>query len=145
MTRQEFLDNVTEWWELVNFCEEMGCDYCKNIYDDETRDDFINERLVDMAQDETWTNLLDALQGLYDTSGYSYYKLDGYDDWEGLTEYDFSCYKDDVCTWMDDNDYWDDEDEEEAPVTVPPEDTTPVEAEEFSIDELMMASVAVLH
>lgn len=25
MTRNEFLNDVTEWWELIDFCSDEGC------------------------------------------------------------------------------------------------------------------------
>ena len=35
MTRNEFIDNITEWYELKDFCSDFDCDVCEDIYDDE--------------------------------------------------------------------------------------------------------------
>ena len=35
MTRNEFIDNITEWYELKDFCNDFDCDICEDIYDDD--------------------------------------------------------------------------------------------------------------
>ena len=36
MTRNEFIDNITEWYELKDFCSDFDCDVCEDIYDDDS-------------------------------------------------------------------------------------------------------------
>ena len=31
MTRQQFIDEVNDWWELIDFCNEEGCSYCDDV------------------------------------------------------------------------------------------------------------------
>lgn len=112
MTRQEFIDDVTSWWELLDFCEEESCDYCDNIYSSDARDDEINEyELDDWARNYTWRQLLNILSDLDDD--YEYYRKDEYGEWESLDDYDFDNYKDDVLRWADDNDVFEDDEEED--------------------------------
>lgn len=112
MTRQEFIDDVTSWWELLDFCNEEFCDYCDDIYSSDARDDEINEYdLDDWARNYTWRQLLDILSELDD--GYEYYRKDEYGEWESLSDYDFDNYKDDVLRWADDNDVFEDDEEED--------------------------------
>lgn len=142
MTRQQFLDDVCDWSDLIAFCYEMGCDYCEDVYDSEQRDEFIEDNLVDMANHCSWRSLLNILQEMEDDSGYSYYHMDYNNDFVHLDDSDFESYKNDVCDWMDNNNYWDDdEEEEEAPICCPLEDP-PIEAEDFSVYELCLAGVS---
>lgn len=140
MTRSEFLENVTDWSELIEFCRDEDCDICEDVYDEESRDDVITERIVDWARNaDSWQDLADRLSEI--TTGYDYYSEDDYGDWNGLTDSDFEDYKTDVLDWMDNNDYWDedeDEDEEEEYYEPPtdPEDEIPVAEEAVPLEEL---------
>ena len=118
MTRQEFIDDVTTWGELLNFCANEDCDLCEDIVDPGYVDEYVNDSLVDWACNNDWRSLLGILNNVDDNSGYDYYR---YDDYEYVPVDDdrdlFEEYKDSVLEWMDDNDYWPDgdEDEEEEP------------------------------
>lgn len=70
MTRNEFLDNVNDWYELIEFCNDMGCSYCDDVYSEESMNDDINERLADWACEYTWQELLSKLDDI--PSGYDY-------------------------------------------------------------------------
>lgn len=117
MTRQEFLDDVCDFSELREFCYDNDCGICDDIYDDESKDDYINEHLSDMADD--WRSLYRILDDI--PTGYDYYRLDDYGDFNGLDDDDFEDYKDEVLEWMDNNEYWD-EDEDDEEEYFPPED-----------------------
>lgn len=145
MTRQEFIDNIHYWSELIEFCSDNGCDYCEDIYDSETWNDYVDDDVAEMAGNDGWRVILDVLQGYDELSGYDYYRRNDYGEWIGLDDDDFESYKDDVCGWMDNNDYWDEEDEEEPPVSyVNPEDVTPLEAEDVSMDDLFLSGIEAL-
>ena len=111
MTRQEFIDDVTTWWELIDFCNDEGCDICEYVYSSDVYDDLINEDLHEMVKHESWQSIYDWLEDL--PSGYDYY--DTYDDYVGLdNNWDFDRYKEDVLEWADnDGTIWDEEPEEE--------------------------------
>lgn len=142
MTRSEFIDEINDWWELIDFCSDNGCSYCDDVYSDDARDDFINECLVDMARNaNNWSSLLDTLNEI--TTGYDYYVHTDYGEWNGLDDGDFIGYKNDVLEWADNQDIWDD-DEEEPPTPVSndidEEDDDFIVADELiSIDELIGA------
>ena len=145
MTRQEFIDDIYYWSELIDFCSDNGCDYCEDIYDSETWNDYVDDDVAEMAINYGWRDILSALQGYDEISGYDYYRRNDYGEWIGLDHDDFEALKDDVCGWMDDNDYWDEEDEEEPPVSyVNPEDVTPLEAEDVSMDDLFLSGIEAL-
>lgn len=145
MTRQEFIDNIHYWSELIEFCSDNGCDYCEDIYDSETWNDYVDDDVAEMAGNDGWRVILDVLQGYDELSGYDYYRRNDYGEWIGLDDDDFESYKDDVCGWMDNNDYWDEEDEEEPPVSyVNPEDVTPLEAEDVSMYDLFLSGIEAL-
>ena len=93
MTRQEFIDDVTTWWELIDFCNNEGCDVCEYVYSSDVYDDLINEDLQEMVRHESWHSVYSWLDNL--PSGYDYY--DTYDDYVGLDDnWDFDRYKEDV-------------------------------------------------
>lgn len=112
MTRAEFIDTVNRWSELIEFCSDEECDICDDIYSDDERDDYINQRLCDIASDsDDWRSLRDELYDII--TGYDYYLYESWTSWYGLTDNDFADYKQRVLEWMDDEDWWDDEDDEE--------------------------------
>lgn len=147
MTRSEFLDDVNSWSELISFCDEYGCDYCSDIYDEEQRDDVLNGRMYERARQDSWRDVYEWLDEI--ETGYDYYREDDYGDFVGLDDSEFDSYKDDVLSWMDINGYWDDEelededDEIEESASEPIEEEEAVEEEDFSAAELIgMCSVA---
>ena len=145
MTRQEFIDNIHYWSELIEFCSDNGCNYCEDIYDSDAWNDYVNDDVAEMARHDGWRDILGVLQEYDELSGYDYYRRNDYGEWIGLDDDDFESYKDDVCGWMDNNDYWDEEDEEAPPVSyVNPEDVTPLEAEDVSMDDLFLSGIEAL-
>lgn len=140
MTRQEFIEDVTTWSELIDFCYNEGIDYCDDVYSEESYNERIDERVRDYINDDGWRSVLGWLEDL--PLNYDYYIEDDYGEWRGADDDDFDSYKDDVLEYMDDNDEWDeDEDEEEeAPYEYhDPEDDIPVEEEDISVAELFTA------
>lgn len=132
MTRNEFIDNITEWCELKDFCNDFDCDICEDIYDDDDYDDSVEEDIRDAIADYGWRDIRDFLGNL--PSGYYYYRRNSAFDYDGLDDDDFEDYKEDVLEWGDDYGAWDDEEDED-------EDET-IEEEDFSIDDLIgMCSV----
>lgn len=143
MTRQEFLDDVCSFDELRDFCYDNDCTICDDIYDDDSKDDYINERLSDMADDaDSWQSLYRTLEDI--PTGYDYYRLDDYGDFNGLDDDDFEDYKNDVLEWMDDREYWEEDEDPEEEEYFPPEeecneeenDEEPYEDDIQPVDEL---------
>ena len=145
MTRAEFFDNVTTWSELKDFCYDERCDILEDIYDEDGRDSYINDCLMDWARNDTWPELLARLEDI--PTGYEAYRYN-YGEWEGLDGADFRAIRDEVAEWVDEYSVWDDDeeeeavDEEDAPVEyVDQDDETPIEDEDCSFDELFVAGV----
>ena len=147
MRRQDFIDNVTTWSELISFCYDEDCDVCEDIYSEEARDEDVDNNLVERARNHTWQELLDILEDI--PTGGSYYYSDDWGDWHEADDDMFEDRKQDVIDWMDDNDYWDeeeDEDDEEFLDEMPfpeedeieeDEDLEPIEDEDISFTDLL--------
>ena len=126
MTRQQFINEVTTWYELIDWCSNHGCSICEDIYSDEARDEYIDDDLVDMARNNNWYELRDILSNL--ATGYDYWRKDEYGDWYGVDD-ELADYFNEVLEWADENGEFDEEEEE--PVYVDDGDT---EADEFEVD-----------
>ena len=145
MTRGEFINDIQYWSELIDFCWEINCYICEDIYDSEARDDYIDEDLSYIIDGATWRSVLDTLQDYERDSGYDYYYRDECGTFHGLDDDDFENYKNDVLDWADNREVWDEEEEEEDPeLYVNPEDKIPVEAEDVSMDELFASGISAL-
>ena len=142
MTRQEFIDNCNDWLELIAFCRDYDIYACEGVYADVDLDEYIDEWLAEHHYEYYWRDIRDRLYDI--PTGYDFYYVNsdyGISEINGLDNYDFADYKDDVIREMDDRELWDeDEDEEEPLVDTSPTDTTPVADEPISMDELLSAS-----
>lgn len=111
MTREEFIENVQSWNDLLQFCYDENCDYCEDVYDEDAKDDYFNNDIVDMARNaEDWRDLYRQLEDI--PTGYDYYICGDYG-WHGADDGDFDEYKSDVLSWGDDREVWDEDDEED--------------------------------
>lgn len=106
MTRQQFLEEINRWRKLIDFCYEEDCDFCDNIYDEDGKDSFYNNLLVDMASGANdWQDLFRQLSDI--PEGYDYYILDNYSGDMRIADYDdFQEIKDQVLEWGDDREIW---------------------------------------
>lgn len=151
MTRNEFLESVNDWWELKDFCSEIGCEHCDCIIDDDGLDEEIEYALGEYLRDYNWREIRDMLDDI--PTGYDWYRCDGSFDYVGLDDDDFDSYKDDVLDWADDHDVWDeDEDDEEyfdeesnEEEVIEEEPDEHFEEADFSVTDLMgMCSVTLV-
>ncbi len=111
MTRQEFIENVNDWYDLKDFCSDNDCDILDDIYDEDGMDSEIEYYIGEYRNDYSWRELRDIL---YDIPvGYEFYRENGAFDWVGLDDSDFRDYKDNVLEWMDDGGYWGEGDEDD--------------------------------
>ena len=136
MTRQEFEDICT-MGELMDLCSDEGCWVCEDVYYEDSYNDAVNEELSDRARNDCWTDVRDWLSELPD--GYNYYRRNYYGDWYGIDDYEFDDYNNQVEEWMDENDRWEDDEEEEVPYE-DPFNAVPTEQEEISFDDLMASA-----
>ena len=114
MTREEFVNDITTFDELYDFCYERDIEFLFDDYKNEADDevsDWIEDCISDM--DGGWLDLRDTLNKLYD--GYEgvgwYYVGDGELEW--CDEDDFEDLKRDVLTHCDENDIFNGDDDDE--------------------------------
>lgn len=137
MTRQEFFDNIEDFDDLKEVCYDYGCGICEDVYDSDELDDWIDDHTDEWAANSSWRDLRDRLAAI--PTGYDYYSIDDYDYIYGLGNQDFETYKSNVADWMDAEEQWEEDDEEEplGVVQSQPADE-PAPEEDFSISELMI-------
>lgn len=113
MTREEFIEDVRSWNDLLQFCYDENCYCCEDVYDEGAKDDYFNNDIVDMARSANdWRDLYRRLEDI--PTGCDYYiRNDDYDEWRGADDDDFDNYKSDVLSWGDDREVWDEDDEED--------------------------------
>lgn len=111
MKRSEFLDTITTWDELLDFCREYDLETCSEIYDSDGVDEEIEN---DVCERECgWYELMGALQEIPDLSTGAFFVRNGW--------LDYSCVDDRFGIWkravLEDCDvgieFWDPELEED--------------------------------
>ena len=152
MTRQEFIDNVEYWYELIDFCNDIECDICENIISGDNLEENIREDFNDFGSEYPWTDIRSWLNDIVD--GYDYYVRQGSFEYEHLRGDDFAAYKDEVLDYMDRNDLWDDVDEDGWEETLEStnfeystpeiEDDEEFQEEDISVSDLFSACSGVL-
>lgn len=150
MTRNEFIENVTSFSELIDFCSETGSEICDDLYYYEDLNDAI---LDDIRYDPSsdWCSLRDFLNSIPESP--YWYVRNGWLDYEGVDDL-FEDYKRRVLEEADcDGDFDPDPDDEDEEY---PEEEAPAEQDdnftEFPVEDLshVMAdsfavSVVVIH
>ena len=107
MTREEFLDNVNDWDELLDFCYDNDIYTCEDIHTDAQKDEYIEDNLVEWARTNTWKELYNILDDIPDEG--SWYVINDYGDiWEA-TDDDFEDYKQRTLEKCDDGELFDEE------------------------------------
>ena len=133
MTRQEFIDSINYWGELIEFCYDNGCDYCDDLYDEDQWNRCVEDDAYEIIRNGSWRDVLSTLQDYENLSGYEFYRRDEYGERYGLDNNDFDQYKNDILAWADDNGIWgDDEGKSSQPYDT--EDEVPLE--DISFEEL---------
>lgn len=125
MTRQEFVEEILEMWQLKTFCYDYGFDdELSDVYDQDAYRDWVWDAIQNWSDD--WESLASWLYNLPETSDYDYFDLS--DEPCGVGDYEFDYYKERVLETVDsEGDFWDDTDEfeiEEAPEEPPKPDDT---------------------
>lgn len=144
MTRNEFIENINDFYALKEVCNDYGYDielYDSSEYDDEVENDV-------SGRECGWETLRDYLSDL--PTDYDYYRRNGWLDYDGVGDNEFQDYKNEVEEWMADNEYFDDEEEEleddvedEAPADEEDEEDEAPADEDFGVNELIgMCGVA---
>lgn len=110
MTRQEFIDDVTTFGDLMDIASDVGIDFLDDIVYDDERDEEIDEAIRDRLDHEYWGEIRDWLNNI--ETGFEWYRRDG-DEYVGLCDEDFEAYKDDVERYLLDIEWFDAEEDED--------------------------------
>lgn len=105
MTRDEFVEEITSFGDLITFCHRYRyVDLIDYIYDRNAMAETIMAEIqLDYLGCNTWTELRDRLDEIPD--------CDWYDIEWGYEEADFDCKKAEVLAYLDHDGFWDEEDE----------------------------------
>ena len=148
MTRRQFVEDVYDWSELMEFGYDVGFAF-DDIFLSGDEDTYVNDDIDDYVRNRRydWGELKDILNGL-DFSG-EVYEKNGMFDYEDITDL-FEDYKEQLIEYCDSRDYWDeeDEDEEEDEEEEDEEEEESVEEDEefeddITLEEFLMMSDAV--
>ena len=126
MTREEFIENVNDFYDLLEVCRDNDLYACADIIEkDELFDSCnIDNEIIEAVRSYSWHSIRDMLDGLDDYG--NYYIVNGILDYE-CVDRDFEDYKNDVLDEMDRNNLWEEEDDEEETDDGSDEDFTEVE------------------
>lgn len=105
MTRQDFIDDVNSFWELIEFCGDERLDICEDLVFWDELDGYIMRAIRDL---DTWQGIRDFLSDIPD--GGEYFSVDGYGDVVCVDDM-FDDYKADVLRAMDQCNAWDEEED----------------------------------
>lgn len=108
MTREEFLDAVDSYYELINMDNEYSMGVCDDLVLGEGLDEAIAEDF--RYTDYGWVDIRSWLNDIEE--GYECYKRVGSFEYEYLTDGDFEDYKSEMLRCMIDNGYIDDDEDE---------------------------------
>lgn len=108
MTREEFINDVIDWYDLRQVACDYDCyDVYENILDEDEKDDWFNMQVREnWAYDMPWYDLLETLNSI--PNGNDWYIKDQYGDVEAADDDDFDDFKDSLLDFMDANDLFDD-------------------------------------
>ena len=140
MTKREFEEDITTWYELIDLCNYENCYICEDVYDGYCVSEAINEGLVDRARNLDWEELRDELNNYPSISCDEYYLPDDNYGWREADCDDFDDYKSDVFVWMDEHNRWDDEEDDEEGND---DDDDDEEIEEYSVSIADMMCIHV--
>jgi len=141
MTRSYFVENITTWRELLEFCSDNDLGTCRDIMTEDERDEDVDNSISEYVSQNGWRVLLEVLDNI--PCGY-YFRKTGDLQYDSLDDDDFENYKDDVLYDADYDEIWDEEAEEEEETEAEteneepdPEDSSPLEAESIAIADVI--------
>lgn len=140
MTRQEFIEEVCDFNSLKQFCYDEGCDFMDDIIEEYELSDVIDEDIVSAVRTRGWEDIRDMLCDIDEC--YPYYRINGELDYEALTDSDIDDLREEILSWADANDIFDedDADEEQNEEVTKPQAQEPLEQQEqFRCDMELLA------
>lgn len=125
MTLQEFQEDITSWYDLVDFCSDNYLtEYVEDLVSHDDIDSYIDDDISEAVRCMNWREIREYLEDI--NTSYPYFRRNGMLDYDGLGDYDFDRLKESIIEDVDD-DFWDEVEDEEA---------IEEEAPEFDIDEV---------
>lgn len=140
MTRQEFIEEVCDFNSLKQFCYDEDCDCMDDIIEEYELSDVIDEDIVSAVRTRGWETIRDMLCDI--DEGYPYYRINGELDYEALTDSDIDDLREEILSWANANDIFDedDADEEQNEEVTKPQAQEPLEQQEqFRCDMELLA------
>ena len=102
MTRSEFIEKITEPYELRDFCYDNSIDEIE-ITDWDGVDEYVSENYGEWSEYYGWNDLREKLNCYSDKYGYDWYYYNDDDcEWYAIDSYDFRRLKERVLEIMDD-------------------------------------------
>lgn len=144
MTRREFIEDITTWRDLIEFCNDNDAySYVDDIYTNEDMNSYIEREAEEFISENGWTIFRDCLNDI--SEGHEYYRRDGEMSFEYMDANDLRDLKGEI---LDDGIVeFDEEDDEEGMEAVAEEETAvdaePTPEEPIGIDALFAECSAV--
>lgn len=107
MTREEFIREVNDWYELRQVAYDYDCyDVYENILDEDEKDEWFTMQVHESWAGMPWYDLLDELNSI--PNGHDWYIKDRYGDVEVADDDDFADFRDSLLDFMETNELFDD-------------------------------------
>lgn len=143
--RLDFINNVTDWRDIIEFCVNNDLDFHTNIYNNDELNDYIEDNLEELARDYYWTEVLDVLQNIPQGLDFYIKEEDSFMEFSPARQSDFDLIKNEILEYMDDINGWD-EDEQEPDVSEESNQESENQEEfnintDISIDDFLISNV----
>lgn len=143
MTRSEFIENIRDWEELIEFCDDNCINsYVDDIYTDEQMDEYIQNHAGEYIAENGWVRFRDCLNDIND--GYDFYRRNGEMDFEYMDRGDLNDLKERILEDEDEifDEEYDEEESDDETEEVPVE-AEPAPEEPIGIDALFTECSAI--
>lgn len=77
MTKNDFLQDITDWSELLDFCKETTCPLCDDIIPEVNLNPYVINEIKKATENITWQNLKEHLNEIDDLCDFYLHK-DGF-------------------------------------------------------------------
>ena len=143
--RLDFINNVTDWRDIIEFCVNNDLDFHTNIYNNDELNDYIEDNLEELARDYYWTEVLNILQDIPQGLDFYIKEEDSFMEFSPARQSDFDLIKNEILEYMDDVDGWD-EDEQESDASEESNQESENQEEfnintDISIDDFLISNV----
>lgn len=113
MTRQEFIDTITDFYDLRDFALENDLDdRVVDLVTDYDINEDVDYEIQDLAGEEPWRRVRDILNDIPDYSGW--FIRTGYLEYRDANDCDLEDLKLEVLEAADEREVWDEEEDEES-------------------------------